>query len=118
MAKNYFDRYVWLIGVINRHGHIRKEDIDRLWARSSLNEKRDKELPERTFHNHRQAILDVFGIDIKCDRSLGYYIADDDADGSEVRQWMLESLSLGNVLSETKDMRDSILFEKVPSSRK
>ena len=118
MAKNYFARYVWLIGVINRHGYIRKEDIDRLWARSSLNEKRDKELPERTFHNHRQAILDVFGIDIKCDRSLGYYIADDDADGGEVRQWLLESLSLNNVLNETRDMRDRILFEKVPSSQK
>lgn len=22
MAKNYFDRYIWLIDVINRHGHI------------------------------------------------------------------------------------------------
>ena len=34
-----------------------------------------EELYERTFHNHREAILDTFGIEIKCDRSLGYYIA-------------------------------------------
>lgn len=23
MAKNYFDRYVWLIELINRHGYIK-----------------------------------------------------------------------------------------------
>ena len=71
MAKNYFDRYIWLIDVINRHGHITKKEIDELWYSSSLNEKRDRELPERTFHNHREAILDTFGIEIKCDAHWG-----------------------------------------------
>ncbi len=119
MAKNYFDRYVWLIDVINRHGHISKREIDELWFSSPLNEKRDKELPERTFHNHREAILDTFGIDIKCDRSLGYYIANsDDLESNGIRQWLLESLSLNNLMNETKDMRDRILFEKIPSSQK
>ena len=32
MAKNYFDRYVWLIGVINRHGHISFKDIRNMIA--------------------------------------------------------------------------------------
>lgn len=119
MAKNYFDRYVWLIDTINRHGHISKKDIDELWYRSPLNERRDKELPERTFHNHREAIFDTFGIEIKCDRSLGYYIANsDDLEGDGIRQWLLESLSMSNMLKESKDMRDRILFEKIPSSQK
>ena len=118
MAKNYFDRYVWLIDTINRHGHISKKEIDGLWSRSPLNERRDRELPERTFHNHREAILDIFGIEIKCDRSLGYYIANsEDLDGDAVRAWLLESLSLSNMLTESKDMRDRILFEKIPSSQ-
>ena len=38
MAKNYFNRYVWLIDTINRHGHISREEISRLWQRSNLNE--------------------------------------------------------------------------------
>ena len=118
MAKNYFDRYVWLIDTINRHGHISKKDIDELWYHSPLNEKRDKELPERTFHNHRQAIEETFGIEIKCDRSLGYYIANsEDLEGDGVRQWLLESLSLSNLLNETNDMRERILFEEIPSSQ-
>ena len=118
MAKNYFNRYVWLIDTINRHGHISREDISRLWKRSSLNDT-GEELYERTFHNHREAILDTFGIEIKCDRSLGYYIANsDDLDGDGIRQWLLESLSMNNLLNESSDMRDRILFEKIPSSQK
>ena len=119
MAKNYFDRYIWLIDVINRHGHITKKEIDELWYSSSLNEKRDRELPERTFHNHREAILDTFGIEIKCDRSLGYYLANsEDLEGDDLRKWLLESLSLNNLLRESKDMRGAILFETIPSSQR
>ena len=119
MAKNYFDRYIWLIDVINRHGHITKKEIDELWCSSSLNEKRDRELPERTFHNHREAILDTFGIEIKCDRSLGYYLANsEDLEGDDLRKWLLESLSLNNLLRESKDMRGAILFETIPSSQR
>ena len=119
MAKNYFDRYVWLIDVINRHGHISFKEISYLWSRSPLNTAGENYLPERTFHNHREAILDTFGIEIKCDRTLGYYIANsDDLEADGIRQWLLESLSMNNLLNETKDMRGRILFENVPSSRK
>ncbi len=115
MAKNYFNRYVWLIDTINRHGHISREEISRLWKRSSLNDTAE-DLYERTFHNHREAILDTFGIEIKCDRSLGYYIANsDDLGGDGIRQWLLESLSMNNLLNESTDMRDRILFERIPS---
>lgn len=117
MAKNYFNRYVWLIDVIRRHGHLRKREIDALWATSSLNDNKDDDLPERTFHNHREAILDIFGIEIAYDRRLGYFIANsEDLDGEGVRSWLLESMSLSNLLNESADMRGRILFEKVPSS--
>jgi predicted DNA-binding transcriptional regulator YafY len=118
MAKNYFNRYVWLIDLINRYGHIPLEEIGRHWERSPLNEDRSP-LAERTFHNHRTAIEDTFGIEIKCDRSLGYYIANsEDLERDGIRQWLLESLSMNNLLNECADMQDRILFEKIPSSQK
>lgn len=42
----------------------------------SLNYDGESEIPERTFHRHRQAIADIFGVDIVCDRRSGneYYI--------------------------------------------
>lgn len=119
MAKDYFKRYVWLIDVINRHGHISFKDISYKWSHSKLNTARENYLPERTFHNHREAIYDTFGIEIKCDRSQGYYIAhSDDIEADAIRQWLLESLSMNNLLLEAKDMRDRILFEKIPSSQR
>ena len=119
MAKNYFNRYVWLINTIKRAGHISFKDISYLWSHSTLNTDGENYLPERTFHNHRDAILETFGIEIKCDRSLGYYIANsDDLEADSIRQWLLEALSMNNMLNETKDMRDRILFEKIPSSQK
>lgn len=118
MAKNYFKRYVWLIDTINRHGHITLQELSRKWESSSVNDDGEP-LAERTFHNHRIAIEDTFGIEIKCDRSLGYYISnEDDIERGSIRQWLLESMSLNNLLNETKDMRDRILFEEIPSSKK
>lgn len=118
MAKNYFERYVWLIDTISMYGHISRSELSRLWECSTLNDT-GEDLKERTFHNHREAILATFGIEIKCDRSLGYYIANsDDLEGDGIRQWLLESLSMNNLLNESTDMRDRILFEKIPSSRK
>lgn len=61
----------------------------------------------------------TFGIEIKCDRSQGYYIEDsDDIKGESVKEWLLESLSMNNLLNESRNMRDRILFEKIPSSHK
>lgn len=118
MAKSYFNRYVWLIDTIQRHGPISRLELSRLWEESPLNETRE-ELHERTFHNHRQSILEIFGIDIKFDRSLGYYISNDSDIGNEgLRQWLLESIQVNNIVNETADMRDRILFEEIPSSGK
>lgn len=121
MAKNYFNRYVWLIDTINRHGHITFSHLSNIWEGCGLNNniRGERELPEKTFYNHVKAIKDIFGIKIKCDRSLGYYIANDEnLDGSDIRQWLLESLSLNNMLNESREMRDQILFERIPSSQR
>lgn len=118
MAKNYFNRYIWLIDVIQRSGYISFEDIDRLWQKSCLNEYRES-YPERTFFNHLKAIYNTFGIEIKCDRSLGYYIANnEDVESDALKNWMLQSLSLNSVINEGSDMRDRIICEDIPSSQK
>ena len=119
MAKNFFKRYVWLIDTIYRNGYIPFEDLSRKWAHSSVNEAGEGYLPERTFFNHIEAIRDMFGIEIKCDRARGYYIANsDDLEEDGIRSWLMQSMSLNNMLSECSDLRDRILVEQVPSSHK
>lgn len=119
MAKNYFNRYVWLIDLIYRHGHITMQQINSCWSRSALNDTRESKIPERTFFHHKTAIEDIFGICIKCDRSLGYYIENSESltDG-RLKEWMLQSLSLNNLVSESSAIRDRIIMEEVPSSQK
>jgi len=118
MAKSFFNRYVWLIDLINRHGYITMAEINDAWRRSSLNET-GEDLPERTFFNHRDAISEMFGLEIRCDRTLGYHIVNDHGMKNDgVRNWLLQSLSLNNVLTESADMQDRILFENVPSSQR
>lgn len=118
MARNYFNRYIWLIDIIQRSGNISFEDIDHAWRRSSLNPNGER-LSERTFFNHKDAILETFGIEIKCDRSLGYYISnEDDVESDSLKNWMLQSLSLNSIMNEGSDLRDRIICEDVPSSQK
>ncbi|MCQ2154110.1 MAG: WYL domain-containing protein, partial [Bacteroidales bacterium] len=113
MAKNYFNRYVWLIDTIRSHGYITFSDISDLWQKAAINED-GSYLPERTFFNHREAISDIFGIEIRFDKSLGYYITEDSNDTEGIRSWLLTSLSVNNLINESAAMHSRILFEKIP----
>lgn len=117
MAKNYFKRYIWLVDLLSRRGYISFQEISDAWEMSPLNDT-GAPLSERTFFNHRDAIFDIFGIEIKNDRTLGFYIASSDMDGDSTAQWMLHSLCLNNVLTENTDMKHRILVEKAPSGEK
>lgn len=117
MAQNFFKRYIWLVDLLNRRGYISLHEISDEWRKSPLNDTHAP-LSERTFFNHRDAIFDIFGIEIKNDRTLGFYIANSDMDGDSTGQWMLHTLCLNNVLQENADMKNRILVEKAPSGEK
>lgn len=116
MAKNYFKRYIWLIDLLRRRGPISFREISDAWFCSALNTKGER-LSERTFFNHKDAIFDIFGIQIVNDRTLGFSIKG--GESNEVTEsWMLHMLCLNNVIHENSDMRDRILIDNVPSSEK
>ena len=119
MAKNYFKSYIWLLETLKSHGHLTLKELQSLWMRSSVNDEY-KELAPRTLSNHIQSILDVFGIEIACNRSDNtYFIKNADEIGSgSVRTWMLEALSLNSLLNESTGMKDRIIFESIPSCQK
>lgn len=116
-GKEFFKRYIWLVDLINRRKHVSFKEINEAWMRSPLNETGDP-LSERTFFNHKDAIAEMFGIEILNDRSLGFYIGRSDVGSDETSDWMLHTLCLNNVLHENADMKDRILMEKVPSSER
>lgn len=112
-----FRKYVWLVNTIRQTGRISFSELNEQW----LNTESSEGLPisRATFNRHRQEILEIFGIDIECDRSDGnrYYIAgDDDFNGDSIQKWMLSALSVGSLLSQSMSLKDRILLESIPSA--
>ena len=75
MAKELFNRYVWLIDTLQRYGRLTRGEIDGLWQRSEYSD--GKPMARRTFMNYRQAIQEMFDVNIECDASTyEYYLGD------------------------------------------
>ncbi|MCH5227254.1 MAG: WYL domain-containing protein [Muribaculaceae bacterium] len=114
-------RYVWLVETILRAGRISLEDINNKWINSSLNEDVEDGLPERTFHRHREAIADLFGIEIRCDRSNGnvYYIRNEEIlDKPSFTASLFNGLAIDNQLIDNPDIKDRIQYEEIPGGTK
>ena len=115
MAQNYFKRYLWLLDTIKRHGHITLAELSRIWELSPYNTTGEP-LSERTFHNHRIAIEETFGINIDYERPDGYYISTDDMEDGSIKEWLLDCVLVNNLVGESASMHNRILTESIPSS--
>ena len=114
-----YSRYKWLVDLIQRSNGITFEQINRAWQNSSVNVNKYSPLTERTFHRHKQEIQEVFGIEIKCNKYNNKYYIDNEneVDSGKVQDWMLSTIAVDQMLSESKDLRDRIQFEEIPGGR-
>jgi len=118
MAKDLFNRYIWLVD--NIYGHpegLTFEEIDEKWVRSSRSE--GNPIPLRTFHNHRAAIEELFEINIECNKSnYKYFIGNaEDLEKGGVRRWLLNTFAVNNLINESHKLKQRILFEEIPSGQ-
>lgn len=113
MAASQYNRYIWLVETIRRAGHISRADIDRKWADSRYNDRKESTLPERTFFRYRNAIEELFGIEIKCDRVTGqYYIPE--MENNRTKQLLLSEFALSQSLEKSQDIIDRVIYEDIP----
>jgi len=117
MAKELFNRYIWLTNTIYKAGHISYSEINRKWKNSTLSNGDDFAL--RTFHNHRNAIEEIFNISIQCDGHTNkYYIENaDEMEGNKLTKWLLNSFSIRNIILESGNIQDRIILEDIPSAQ-
>ncbi len=111
-----FQEYIWLVNTIHRFGRLTLEEINRKWLDTELSE--GIPIARSTFNRHRDAILDIFGIIIECDRKDGfrYYIFNEEVlEEDSIQNWMLSTLSVNSILSESKAVQNRILLERIPS---
>lgn len=115
MANKTLGRYIWLYNTIIQFKKISFEEINSRWQTSAISDGRPLAL--RTFHMHRQAIEEMFDINIECDASDGYkyYIEDmESLKKDRAKQWLINSFSVGNMIDEGKQMPERILLDDVP----
>lgn len=102
MAGNILNRYLWLINLLVR-GPISYKEISEKWETCSYNDKQGEGLPLKTFHNHCNAIAEIFGVDVECkkkgDDRYGYYIGQP----AESEVWKFELLNQFLLYSAIKD---------------
>ena len=118
MSRNLLNRYVWLVETIYKAKGITFAELNRKWLDSEISE--GIGLPVRTFHKWRVAIEELFGLNIECDCRSGYqyYISDiDEIKDWDVRRWLLNSISISNLLMDNRHLKDRILLENVPSGQ-
>ena len=118
MAKNLLNKYVWLVETIYKAGRITFEEINEKWLDNDMSE--GVELALRTFHKWRIAAEEMFGLVIECERKGGYhyYIANEaELKRGNIRNWLLNTVSVSNLLVDNQHMKDRILLEDVPSGQ-
>lgn len=111
-----FKEYIWLIETISQAGKISFADLNRKWVRQEASG--GVTLSRTTFNRHRDAILDMFGVIIECDRRDGYryYIENREVlRENSVQNWLFSTLSVSNMLDENVALQNRILLESVPS---
>ena len=112
-----FKEYIWLVNTIYQARNITFDGINKKWLKTEMSG--GVELARSTFNRHKVAVEDIFGINIECDRSNGYkyYIGNAEVLREDtVQNWMLSTLSVNNIISESLCLHSRILLESIPSA--
>lgn len=119
MVSELINKYIWLINTLlnaGTHGLALKE-IQSRWEY-----RWDCKYARRTFYNHTEAIYNIFGIKVECNRSTNRYLlkyADEVDDTRSNTEWLINTFTVNNLL-ELRNSRLSgrVAVENIPSGHK
>jgi len=107
-------KYIWLINTIRRARRITLAEINEKWLQTEMSE--GVEIPRATFNRHRDDIRDIFGIDIANENRncYNYYIENERVlRENTIQNWILSTLTVSNIVSESVAVQDRILLENI-----
>ena len=114
MSRQQLKKYIWIIDNVRSAGDrgITLEDLNRIWTKSWRNDSK-KAIPWRTFVDDRDAIAELFGIEIYCDKHDNRYRIGEGEEGYEkVKDTLVDALVLSNSLRESPELANSISFDQ------
>ena len=117
-GQGLISKYVWVIETIHRRQKISFKELNERWLRDDIS--RGVEIPKRTFDNWRNAIWDMFGINIANENrgEYRYYIENEkDISQNGLRSWLYDTLCVSNALANSQSIKDRIILEYVPSGQ-
>lgn len=117
-ASEIFRQYIWLTDIILRSEGITFQELNERWVKTEMSG--GIPMIRQTFNRHREAIQDIFGINIECQTKGGYYYYIENKEtlkSNDLRSWMLDSLCIGNMLMESNLLKDRIVLENIPAGK-
>jgi len=106
-------QYAWIVRKLYQRP-MTLEELQEAWRDEEIGD--GNELSRTTFTRHRNAIEDMLGLEIECDRKRDYKYAiahEYTPDDFSIVKYMLSTVSLGDVLQKNLSLRERILLEEV-----
>jgi len=117
-ASEIFKQYIWLTDTIYRSGGISLQELNERWIRTEMSG--GVPMTRMTFNRHKMAIEEIFGLCIECQRKGGYYYYIENEEvlkNNNLQDWLLDSLSISNMLMESGSLKDRIMLENIPAGK-
>ena len=110
-----FQQYIWIVNTLRQKGKLTLEEINNLWVKNKVIG--GSSLNRTSFYRHKEAILNMFGIIIECEKkTYKYFIANpEELEDDSIERWMLSTLTVNAALSDSASLKDRILLENVPA---
>lgn len=119
MVTELLQKYIWLVQTFIRAGErgLSLSEIADKWE-----DRFESDYSRRTFNNHRDAVYDVFGIHIGCNRSTNRYFieySDDVSDENAETAWLINTFTVNSMLSLGKErLSGRVSVEDIPSGHR
>ena len=119
MVTELLQKYIWLVQTFIRAGEngLSLAEISDKWETRF-----DSEYSRRTFNNHREAVEQVFGIRIECNRTTNRYFiryTDDVSDENAENAWLINTFTVNNILRMGKErLSGRVSVEDIPSGHR
>ena len=116
MVTELLQKYIWLVQTFVRAGEqgLTLGELSDRWQ-----DRFDSPYSRRTFNNHREAVEEVFGIRIECNRSTNRYFigySKDIIDENAETAWLINTFTVNSMLALGKErLSGRIAVEDIPS---
>ena len=110
-----FRQYIWIINTLRAYRQLTFEELNLKWQNEMVAD--GNPLQRSSFNRHRDAILDMFGIIIDCDKkSYKYYISNKDVlcDDS-IEHWLFSTLTVHGMLADSAAVKERLVLENAPA---